>query len=145
MKFYVISIILIVIVLFIPITQKVIADSGENTIAVSLESIETIAEDDSSNSMEPPGDSGGSGGSPRTEEKQAVQKQEKIADNTPVKETKKETSANNQKSSAAEAVSDKGNKTPEPVSTVSGGSGTEHAGAQARRLPQRARARPHTC
>ena len=69
MKFYVISIILTVLALFIPIAQKAAADSGENTIAVSLGNMETISGDEGSSSLEPAGGGGGSGGKPRTEEK----------------------------------------------------------------------------
>ncbi|MCP1223730.1 hypothetical protein [Sebaldella sp. S0638] len=124
MKFYVISIILTVIVLFIPIAQKAAADSGDNIIAVSLESVETIAEDEGSGSTESAGGGGGSGGSPRTEEKQVVQQQEKIKDNKQIKETVKEVSTNNQKSSVSESVSDKSSKTSDSVS-ASGNTGSE--------------------
>ena len=124
MKFYVISIILTVIVLFIPIAQKATADSGDNIIAVSLESVETIAEDEGSGSTEPAGGGGGSGGSPRTEEKQVVQQQEKIKDNKQIKETVKEVSTNNQKSSVSDSVSDKSSKSSDSVS-ASGNTGSE--------------------
>ena len=122
MKFYVISIILTVLVLFIPVAQKAVADSGENTIAVSLGNMETISGDEGSSSLEPAGGGGGSGGKPRTEEKQAVKQQEKIVNNTQIKETGKTVSANNQKSSVSETVSDRGNKTPKSALVSSNGS-----------------------
>ena len=115
MKFYVISIILTVAVLFVPVVQKAVAGTEDNTIAVSLESIETMPEDGDSSSMEPAGGDGGSGGSPRTEEKQAVSQQEKTVDNTQTKETKKEVSADNKKTSVSESVSDKTGKAPDSV------------------------------
>ena len=84
MKFYVISIILTVIVLFIPVIQPVIAGTGEDTIAVNLESLETMDGDDAGggNGIELPEGGGGSGGIPQTEQKQAAQKREEVAKNT---------------------------------------------------------------
>lgn len=124
MKFYVISIILTVIALFIPVTQKIKADSGENIIAVNLENIETMTEGESSNSMEPPGGGKGSGGGPRTEEKQMIQQHEKIVSNTQIKEVKKVVLTGNQKSSSSETVFDKGSKTSEAVSSSNGAGNT---------------------
>lgn len=133
MKFYVISIILTVIVLFIPIAQKVTADFRENTIAVSLESIEAVEEAKGSNSVEPPGDGGGSGGSPRAEEKQAVKQQEKIENETQIINSKKEASVNNQQSTVSEKSSDKGNNSSDIIntsaSTVSEKNGGTETGA----------------
>ena len=124
MKFYVISIILTAVALFFPVAQKVAAVTEENTITVSLESIETTAEDAGNSSLEPPGGDGGSGGNPRTKEKQAVNQQAKIADNKKIKEIRKEASADNQKSSVSESVSDKTGKAPDSV-LMSGNNGTE--------------------
>ena len=92
MKFYVISIILTVAVLFVPVVQKAVAGTEDNTIAVSLESIETMPEDGDSSSMEPAGGDGGSGGSPRTEEKQVNKEQ-----NESIKNIQTEKSVNNVK------------------------------------------------
>ena len=66
MKFYVISIILTVTALFVPVIQPAIAGAGEDTIAVSLESLESMDGDDAGggNGMELPEGGGGSGGIP---------------------------------------------------------------------------------
>lgn len=84
MKFYVISIILTVTALFVPVIQPAIAGAGEDTIAVSLESLESMDGDDAGggNGMELPEGGGGSGGIPQTEQKQAAQKREEVAKNT---------------------------------------------------------------
>ena len=83
MKFYVISIILTVTALFVPVIQPAIAGAGEDTIAVSLESLESMDGDDAGggNGMELPEGGGGSGGIPQTEQKQVTQKREEVTKN----------------------------------------------------------------
>jgi hypothetical protein len=128
MKFYVISIILTVAMLFIPIIQPAIADTGENTIAVSLESFEEPKgnETDSSNEVESSGGGGGSGGSPQTKEEQRNPKQEKTENNVQTKETRNEVSDNKNKTVSTGETSNVSSKTAEPGTNT--GPGNDNPG-----------------
>ncbi len=131
MKFYVISIILTVIVLFIPVIQPVIASTGEDTIAVSLESPESMDGDDAGggNGMELPEGGGGSGGIPQTEQKQVTQKREEVTKSTQVEKSVNSNKTVSTNESSSNAVKSTGSESTGQNNTGNSGGNGGKAGS----------------